>query len=164
MAPPKGGSHNTLVWLGSREGSNVWVDRATVSLLPEEMKAMSASTLVGQGLNPATCLPARMAPQLSLVDFLSSAFCPQGEERFSSKTLARGCPFKARHCMQRVAGPRLVWLLGTWGCQCVQGDHISGHPCPWPVLHGQGLSLENSLNSHSMATKVSPAALSSSPS
>lgn len=163
MAPPRGGGHNTLVWLGPREGPNVWVDRATVSLLPEEMKAMSASTSAGQGLNPATCPPARMASQLSLVDFLSSAFCPQREERFSSRTLARGCPFKARHCrgVQAQAG-KTAGYMGLSVC--------TRRPHKEPSL-GHGLcymdrdsAWRTSLNSHSTATKVSPATLSSIPS
>lgn len=69
MAPQKGGSHNTLVWLEPKEGSNVWVDRATVSLLPEKTKATPASTSVAQRLNRAAWPPARMAPWLPLADF-----------------------------------------------------------------------------------------------
>lgn len=69
MASLRGGSSSTLVSLGPREGSNVWTDRATFFLLPEEMKATSDSTSVGQGLNPAACPPVRKAPGLKLVAF-----------------------------------------------------------------------------------------------
>lgn len=51
----------------------------------------------GTGVEPSLMPTSEEGPMAEACGFSSSAFCPQEEERFSNRTMARGCPFKARH-------------------------------------------------------------------